>query len=165
MLADQFIHLICRRWPTGQRSSLSSATSVGLRGCATTHCRSPTKDSPSPYSGTQGPALKVKLATTLQSVWRQCRLFRRRGTDRCQDCCVTCWKCCGRQSCYFVPFPSSQVQTLFCCKTRQPFHHSSSAFFTASVIEVRMHWPGNTKGGSITVLLISCLTGLELAVW
>jgi hypothetical protein len=24
---------------------------------------------------------------------------------------------------------------------------------------------GNTKGGSITVLLTSCLTGLELAVW
>ncbi len=24
--------------------------------------------------------------------------------------------------------------------------------------------PGNTKGGSITVLLTSCLTGLELAV-
>jgi hypothetical protein len=25
--------------------------------------------------------------------------------------------------------------------------------------------PGNTKGGSITVLLASCLTGLESAVW
>jgi hypothetical protein len=25
--------------------------------------------------------------------------------------------------------------------------------------------PGNTKGGSITVLLTSCLTGLESAVW
>jgi len=24
--------------------------------------------------------------------------------------------------------------------------------------------PGNTKGGSVTVLLTSCLTGLELAV-
>ncbi len=26
-------------------------------------------------------------------------------------------------------------------------------------------WPRNTKGGSITVLLTSCLTGLESAVW
>jgi hypothetical protein len=25
--------------------------------------------------------------------------------------------------------------------------------------------PGNTKGGSITVLLTSCLTGLESALW
>ncbi len=25
--------------------------------------------------------------------------------------------------------------------------------------------PGNTKGGSITLLLTSCLTGLESAVW
>jgi hypothetical protein len=29
----------------------------------------------------------------------------------------------------------------------------------------RMVRPGNTKGGSITVLLTSCLTGLESAVW
>jgi len=28
-----------------------------------------------------------------------------------------------------------------------------------------MVWAGNTKGGSITVLLTSCLTGLESAVW
>jgi hypothetical protein len=27
-----------------------------------------------------------------------------------------------------------------------------------------MDWSGNTKGGSITILLTSCLTGLELAV-
>jgi hypothetical protein len=28
-----------------------------------------------------------------------------------------------------------------------------------------MIYPGNTKGGSITVPLTSCLTGLESAVW
>jgi hypothetical protein len=31
--------------------------------------------------------------------------------------------------------------------------------------ESELHWPGNTKGGSITVPLTSCLTGLESAVW
>ncbi len=31
-------------------------------------------------------------------------------------------------------------------------------------IEAGTDKPGNTKGGSITVLLTSCLTGLELAV-
>jgi len=29
---------------------------------------------------------------------------------------------------------------------------------------IPMQNPGNTKGGSVTVLLTSCLTGLELAV-
>jgi hypothetical protein len=30
--------------------------------------------------------------------------------------------------------------------------------------KVLLHWPGNSKGGSITVPLTSCLTGLESAV-
>ncbi len=35
--------------------------------------------------------------------------------------------------------------------------------FMLSVVAPKTH-PGNTKGGSIIVLLTSCLTGLELAV-
>jgi hypothetical protein len=34
-----------------------------------------------------------------------------------------------------------------------------------TVINVLLSQAGNTEGGSITVLLTSCLTGLELAVW
>ncbi len=29
---------------------------------------------------------------------------------------------------------------------------------------IQLHFPGNTKGGSVTVPLTSCLTGLESAV-
>ncbi len=32
-------------------------------------------------------------------------------------------------------------------------------------VHIHIHTQGNTKGVSITVLLTSCLTGLELAVW
>ncbi len=37
--------------------------------------------------------------------------------------------------------------------------------FTSSQVWCLKVWAGNTKGGSITVLLTSCLTGLETAVW
>jgi len=35
---------------------------------------------------------------------------------------------------------------------------------TAAALTVNVR-PENTKGGSITILLTSCLTGLESAVW
>jgi len=40
------------------------------------------------------------------------------------------------------------------CKADSPAHAPIGVY----------HTPGNTKGGIITVLLISCLTGLESAV-
>ncbi len=67
-------------------------------------------------------------------------------------------------------------------------HKTSKLFFTKILLDFHFLWfypnsvnhnnatvksakcigtisPGNTKGGSITVLLTSCLTGLESAVW
>jgi len=40
-----------------------------------------------------------------------------------------------------------------------------SFFKTLQCLIGHTHTPGNTKGGSITVPLTSCLTGLESAVW
>jgi hypothetical protein len=48
-----------------------------------------------------------------------------------------------------------------------PVHHPFSLLVDHIPVKSFQIWvcPGNTKGGSITVPLTSCLTGLESAVW
>jgi hypothetical protein len=47
------------------------------------------------------------------------------------------------------------------------FANTLAYYYTAAITAIKSFvvQAGNTKGGSITVLLTSCLTGLESAVW
>jgi hypothetical protein len=59
----------------------------------------------------------------------------------------------------------TRCRTTWCSRCPSRFWHPEIHILKYTNTHMHTHMPGNTKGGIITVLLTSCLTGLESAVW
>jgi hypothetical protein len=66
-----------------------------------------------------------------------------------------------------LPFFIAKLENILFCKKNIIYFFTTWTVVSPAVvteISLRQHQPGNTKGGSITAPLTSCLTGLESAV-